>query len=219
MTRFHLPRPTVQTIGLFAVSLAASAAFALVAQAVRVPAVDALDAQIELAVHAHLDSPIGDAWATVSSFIGSNLVLIPAIVVVGALALHARRYEAAVVLAVDAIVVIAGDVLLKDIFERSRPHLFEKIAPLTDYSFPSGHAMSAVGVWGVLAAVLAALYPLHRGALVAGAVLLVGSIGLSRVYFGVHWPFDVLGGFLAGTPPLLASIALLHAPSRKVVAA
>ena len=109
-----------------------------------------------------------------------------------------------------------GNIALKHVFERERPHLFDKLAIPTDYSFPSGHSMSAVGVWGVIAAVVIHLYPRHRTAVIATAIPLILSIGLSRIYFGVHWPFDVLGGFLAGTPPLLVSVHLLHAPRREV---
>src|SRR3569832_506426 len=95
-------------------------------------------------------------------------------------------------------------------FQRERPLLFDKIALPHDYSFPSGHSMSARGVWGVIAAVLVCLYPKLKREIVALAALLILSIGLSRIDLGVHWPFDVAGGFLGGIPPLVASVHLLH---------
>ena len=52
--------------------------------------------------------------------------------------------------------------------------------------------------------------------MIATAIPLIASIGLSRIYLGVHWPSDVLGGFLGGMPPLVVSIHLLHAPRREV---
>lgn len=213
----HVPRPTGHAIASFTIAILAGIAFAIVAREIRVPSVDDLDIRIEMAVHRTLDSRAGDVWAFTASFIGSNEVLIPALALVGWVCARRRRYEAAVVLALDAVVVMLGDLALKHVFARERPHLFDKLAIPTDYSFPSGHSMSAVGVWGVIAAVLIRLYPRHRTAVLATAIPQILSIGLSRIYLGVHWPFDVLGGFLAGTPPLVASVHLLRSPHREVV--
>jgi undecaprenyl-diphosphatase len=70
--------------------------------------------------------------------------------------------------------------------------------------------MSAIGIYGVIAAALIALYPRARRPVIAAAAILIGLIGLSRIYLGVHWPSDVLGGFLGGVPPLIASVHLIH---------
>jgi undecaprenyl-diphosphatase len=99
-------------------------------------------------------------------------------------------------------------------FSRERPRLFDKIELPTDYSFPSGHAMSAVGIYGVVAAALIALYPRARRPVIAAAIALIALIGLSRIYLGVHWPSDVIGGFLGGVPPLVVSVHLIHHPRR-----
>jgi undecaprenyl-diphosphatase len=200
---------TLRTFVLMIVALAASIGFALIARALRHPAFDRVDAEIELFVHHHLDSSLGDAWAMTSSFIGSGAVLVPVVIGVAALAVVRHHRVAAVVLAIDAIVATAGDALLKVMLQRPRPQLFDKIALPHDYSFPSGHSMSAVGVWGVIAAVLCAIFPSARTPIVVCSIVLVLSIGLSRIYLGVHWPFDVVGGFLAGVPLLVASVHLI----------
>jgi len=106
--------------------------------------------------------------------------------------------------------VIAAYSLLKVMFSRERPRLFDKVALPTDYSFPSGHSMTAMGIYGVIAAALIALYPAARRPVIAAAVLLIATIGLSRIYLGVHWPSDVLGGLLGGVPPLIVSVHLIH---------
>ncbi len=200
---------TLRTFLLLAGALVASVIFTVVAREIRNPRLDQLDKAIELAVH-KLDSTPADLVAATASFIGSNLVLIPVVALLAVLCAFRKRRVAAVVLVVDAAFVILVNQYLKTIFARQRPQLFDKIPLPTDYSFPSGHSMSAMGVWGVIAAVMVALFPAHRRAIVMAAVTLILCIGLSRIYFGVHWPFDVFGGFLAGLPPLIASVHLIH---------
>jgi undecaprenyl-diphosphatase len=209
---------TLRTVALFAVAIVASVAFVVLAAQVRTGALDRLDVSIELVVH-RLDAPPLDVVMMTATLIGSNVVLLPAVAAVALLAVRARRRRIAVVLIADTIAVIAIDALLKVMFSRARPRLFEKIALPHDYSFPSGHSMSAIGIYGVIAAALIALYPARRGRLVVAAAVLIAVIGLSRIYLGVHWPFDVLGGLLGGIPPLVISVHLLHrerAPDRNV---
>jgi undecaprenyl-diphosphatase len=78
--------------------------------------------------------------------------------------------------------------------------------------------MSAIGIYGAMAAALIALYPRSRRLVIPPAIALIIAIGVSRVYLGVHWPSDVLGGWLGGIPPLVVSIHLLHRhrPDRSV---
>jgi len=93
----------------------------------------------------------------------------------------------------------ALDITLKLAFHRPRPLAYFGPTPTT-YSFPSGHAMGSVCFYGVLAAILAARAS-GRGAkwgIWMGAVLLIGLIGYSRIYLGVHYPSDVIAGYCAG---------------------
>jgi undecaprenyl-diphosphatase len=117
---------------------------------------------------------------------------------------------------IDAVgLVLAGlgagllNLLLKDIFERARPDLFDGPIHLTTYSFPSGHAMGSIAVYGMLAFIGVRLINsrLWQAAIVLTAALTVFFIGLSRVYFGVHYPTDVIGGYLAGA--IWLAIAIL----------
>ncbi len=89
-------------------------------------------------------------------------------------------------------------VVLKAVFGRARPELFDSGYAASFYSFPSGHAAVAVGFYGALTLILAyRLSGLARWAVAASGVLLVLLIGFSRLYLGVHYPTDVLAGFLA----------------------
>jgi undecaprenyl-diphosphatase len=200
---------TLRTLALFAIAIVASLAFVIIAAEVRSGALDQLDISVELAVH-RLDSPLADAVMKTATLIGSNTVVLPAVILVTLLAIHARKRLVAIVLVIDALVVVAAYSALKVMFSRERPRLFDKIALPTDYSFPSGHSMSAIGIYGVIAAAVIALYPTSRKPVIAATALLVATIGFSRVYLGVHWPFDVIGGLLGGVPPLVVSVHLIH---------
>ncbi|TBL72452.1 phosphatase PAP2 family protein [Paenibacillus thalictri] len=87
---------------------------------------------------------------------------------------------------------------LKAVFQRARPDI-HRIVQATGYSFPSGHSMAAFSLYGVFAFLLWRHIPsaLGRIVLIALSGILILMIGISRIYLGVHYPSDVLGGFLA----------------------
>jgi undecaprenyl-diphosphatase len=197
------------TAALFAMAGAASVLFVAIAAVMRAGTLDRLDAAIELAVH-RFDSAPADVAMKAATLIGSNAVVLPVVALVALVALRLRRRAVAIVLAIDAVAVIAAYSALKVLFSRERPRLFDKIALPTDASFPSGHSMSALGIYGVVAAALIALYPRARAPALVAAALLVVAVGLSRIYLGVHWPSDVVAGWLGGVPPLVAGVYLIR---------
>jgi undecaprenyl-diphosphatase len=205
---------TPRAFALFGAAIAASIGFAILAAEIRAGALDRLDRTVELAIH-RLDAGPTDLAMEAAARIGANVVLLPVVAGVTALAIRMRRRAVAIILVIDTVVVIAAYSALKVMFSRERPRLFDKIALPTGYSFPSGHAMSAVGIYGVIAAALIALYPQARRPVIAAAIALIAMIGLSRIYLGVHWPSDVVGGFLGGVPPLVVSVHLIHHPTRR----
>ena len=93
-----------------------------------------------------------------------------------------------------------GNSALKALIARERPELLEPIVVERGFSFPSGHAALGMVAWGVLAVLVSRsrLPPRIRTVLVGALALLVILIGVSRVYLGVHFPTDVLAGWLAG---------------------
>jgi membrane-associated phospholipid phosphatase len=200
-------------LALFGAAIVASFAFAILAAEMRAGALDRLDRAVELAIH-RLDARPPDLVMEAAAELGANAVLLPVVAAVTALAIRMRKRAVAIVLVIDTIVVIAAYSALKLMFSRERPRLFDKIALPTGYSFPSGHAMSAVGIYGVIAAALIAMYPRARRPVIAAAIALIALIGLCRIYLGVHWPSDVIGGFLGGVPPLVVSVHLIHHPRR-----
>ena len=145
------------------------------------------------------------------TWFGNNATVI-AFVVLTALALVVtRRYWAAFrVVFASAVggLVVRG---LKLLFSRDRP--LDQVVEATGYSFPSGHAFASTVFYGMLV-YLAFRLTEHRGARALAVVLgvvVIGAVGLSRVYLNVHYPTDVVAGWLAGGAWLVASLLLVDA--------
>ena len=83
---------------------------------------------------------------------------------------------------------------------RPRPDIVPHLVEVNDLSFPSGHAMLSAVTYLTLGALLSRAQPYRstRMFLIAAAIFLTLIIGLSRMYLGVHYPTDVLGGWCAG---------------------
>lgn len=112
----------------------------------------------------------------------------------------------AVLLTVSTVGGMVLTTVLKSVFQRTRPELFDSGYTASFYSFPSGHATIAVGFYGMMTVVLAYHFRgFARWAVAAGGLALVLLIGFSRLYLGVHYPTDVLAGFLAA-PLWLVSV-------------
>jgi membrane-associated phospholipid phosphatase len=104
--------------------------------------------------------------------------------------------------------------ILKLLLPRARPMPFFGIAPSALSSFPSGHALFAVSLYGTLAWQIASRLTgaCRRAGVWVGASVLILAIGSSRVYLGVHYLSDVLAGYAAGIA--WASAVLLAASAR-----
>lgn len=159
-----------------------------------------------------LDSPVARfaaahraGWLTTAMRVvtacGSSSVLVPLVLLVGAtLGVRRRSWFPLAFLAVTQV----GAILLYDVAKvlvgRPRPSLLPLVATATGYAFPSGHSTQAVAIWGAFAVLAAPVLPsaAARWVAVGSSAAVAALIGLSRVYLGVHWTTDVIGGWLLG---------------------
>ena len=148
--------------------------------------------------------PIGPAWIQeplldLTAIGGSTVLGLVIVSVVGFLVLQ-TRYRTAIVVAITA---GSGELLnaaMKHAFNRPRPTIVPHLRMVYSTSFPSGHAMESAIVYLTLAAILmrASDSRVTKIYTLGIAVLLTTLVGISRVYLGVHYPTDVIGGWIIG---------------------
>jgi membrane-associated phospholipid phosphatase len=144
----------------------------------------------------------------VASELGAS-VLIGLFVASLAIFIVLRWRRAALWLLVTMAGALLLDVSLKSGFHRARPTPFYGPLPHT-YSFPSGHALFSFCFYGVVAGLIndRIKSPWLRILVCVAAILLISVIGLSRIYLGVHYPSDVIAGYLAAAVWVAAMIFL-----------
>lgn len=110
------------------------------------------------------------------------------------------RRGSALLLVITVIGAVLLNVALKMGFDRPRPELVPHESSVYQASFPSGHSMTATAAYLALGILAARGQRRRRVALLimSFALLISVLVGVSRIYLGVHWPSDVLGGWIAG---------------------
>lgn len=146
-----------------------------------------------------LETPTLTAIMTFFTFIGSwkSIVVIALLVIFFLYKVLHHRSE----LVLFSLVIIGAPMLnkvLKNFFERTRPDL-HRLIEIGGYSFPSGHAMNAMAVYGILTFLLWRHIPTRSGRalLLIVSMMMIFMIGISRVYLGVHYPSDIIAGYFA----------------------
>lgn len=169
-----------------------------------------------------LSVAIGPPWVAesardITALGGFTVLALVSVFATAMLVLHGRRLQA-VVFAVAVVLAQVASEILKLLIARPRPMLVSHLDYVSSASFPSGHALMSPVVYLTLAVVLAAGAESGgvRVLLVGSAVLLVAAVGITRVYLGVHWPTDVLAGWMLGSAIALAGCyALLRVEPRR----
>ncbi|BAY11385.1 phosphatase PAP2 family protein [Calothrix sp. NIES-2098] len=167
-----------------------------------------LDASILLAIQ-KLHTPLLDRFMLGITSLGDPLALV--VICLGVefyLRYHRRPYATRLGLATAS--AIGLNYLLKVVFGRARPALWERIIHVGQHSFPSGHAMVSMVIYGFICYVLTEQFPQWRKQISILSAVLILAIGFSRLYLGVHWPTDVLVGYAIGLAWLLICILTLE---------
>lgn len=109
--------------------------------------------------------------------------------------LYRKNYNTAIFILLASLGTSIINQGLKYLVMRTRPEMYFLIRE-TGYSFPSGHSMIAMSFYSMFFYLLGEKYKSFRGLFLSLNILIVILIGFSRIYLGVHWPTDVLIGFL-----------------------
>ena len=138
------------------------------------------------------------AWQDISTSANLPLIAIGVGIVAWLVWRHQVR-EAIVVIAVLA-VITAGSELVKQVVARPRPPGFANGELGVVYSYPSGHILEAIAIYGIIAVLIwrSSLPRLVRLVVPIVFLVILGLIAVARVAVGAHYPSDVLGGALAG---------------------
>ena len=167
----------------------------------------AFDTRVLEAIHA-ASTPGLVAAAALITDLGPPFGIIAVVAIASIVLWTHRRGTAAAVLVAGAMLTALLNSALKELFERARPDLWPR-PPVSGDSFPSGHAVESMMVYGTIAVLLARARPTWQTAIAVTATILILAITTSRAVLGVHWPSDLVAGLAIGVLCLMATIAVL----------
>ena len=197
-------RTVYTAVGIFliagaVVGIAGTVGFAALAEFVREGYTQPFDNAVLRWLGAH-HTPLLTTIMTEVTPLGTGIVVLTVVGITTAFLWHTEHKHSARML----LAATAGNILLNNVlklfFDRERPSIFEWGTHAASSSFPSGHAMSATVVYGTVAYLLARLqkHAWSRTITLLLAVIMIVLICLTRLYLGVHYPSDVLGGIVVG---------------------
>jgi membrane-associated phospholipid phosphatase len=201
---------------------AAGVLFAVLAiwVAQRGSAVPAVDEQIHSWALSHR-SPGSAAVARAIRWGGVTWIVLPALIVIGAATVGARRdigrrVRSGLLLCLVASAGVYVEILINQDIARMRPPRADWAGAAAGSSFPSGHTTAATLFAVSCAWAVAARVPRGwpRRAVWAGAAAYAATVGWSRVWLGVHWPTDVLGGWLFSIAWFAGSVVVIRTLQR-----
>lgn len=178
-----------------------------------------IDRRILLALRKPGDptDPIGpraleESMRDVTALGGVTVLTLVTLTATLALWFHGKRRQA-LVFAGTVIAAQISATLLKDLYDRPRPDLVPHGSYVYSASFPSGHSALSAATYLTLAMVIASLEtrPATKRLTFIVAGLVTVFVGFSRVYLGVHWPSDVLAGWVLGAAWALGGLIVLRA--------
>jgi undecaprenyl-diphosphatase len=187
-------------LGLAVITLAALGMGKLVDDVTDGDGVAVLDHPVATFVAAHRTRGLTVVMAAVSSAGGPAGMAVLALAAGLLLGVAWRSWTPVALMAVTAIGVIGLTMAFKAALGRPRPPLAQAVAAADGFGFPSGHAAAAAAICGAAAWLCSIRMRSWRArtGVWAAAAMLAALVGLSRVYLGVHWATDVIGGWIFG---------------------
>ena len=183
--------------------------FAEIADEVLEKETEAFDTAI-LQTIANFHTPLLNKIMIGVTFLGEPIFLTWLSLIFGLVLLLQKRWGSLIATVITPTGAIVLNFWLKNIFSRARPELWEHIIDVNFYSFPSGHAMISLVIYGFIGYWLASSFKRWRISIISFTSFLIAAIGLSRLYLGVHWPTDVIAGYAAGLVWLITCILSLE---------
>jgi undecaprenyl-diphosphatase len=156
-----------------------------------------IDTQIGAYVSS-LRTPILTNVMIALSYFGYEMIILFVFCITAFLVLRKKNRQASFIVFVSGMGVLIN-FILKELIHRPRPSL-SPLVELSSYSFPSGHAMNSFIFYSLYIYVFFSLSKnlLARIAIITLCCLLILFIGISRIYLGVHYPTDVIAGYIGG---------------------
>jgi len=167
------------------------------------------------AVHAVELPALADRVVLILPWFGTNITLLPLSLIAAVWLVRRGQRRVATHLIVLQIGTLTLSAVLKALYDRPRPTLWEQRGQFAWASYPSGHAIAGVAVLFTIAIMLRRMRGWHWPFWVAGVMLVVSSY--SRLYLGVHWPSDVIAGLVIGVVWLVATLVAFR-PAESVSA-
>ncbi len=147
-----------------------------------------------------------DKFMPVATDIGGLVGVVALTLIIVALFVYKNESRRALLVVTSVAGAALLNIILKSIFTRDRPELWTRLIQETGYSFPSGHAMASAAL--AIAVAVALWHSRWRWYGFWFAVIYMVFVGYSRLYLGVHYPTDIVAGWLVSGAWVLA-VALL----------
>jgi len=156
----------------------------------------------------HFSSPFLDTFFVVITQLGGVFGSIALTAILLIILLRRKMYQKALIVGATVAGAALLNVILKLVFERTRPDLWEQLVIETSFSFPSGHSMITAALG--LSLIFICWNTRYRWlAVVLGSSFII-VIGFSRLYLGVHYPTDVLAGWVVSAAWLSTVVTIVN---------
>jgi membrane-associated phospholipid phosphatase len=166
------------------------------------------DTTLLLGLH-QWSTPLLDQIMLILTRLGNPEFVVVVIFLSLGLLLWQQYYQEAKMLAISSLGALILNQGMKLFFARPRPALWPRLINEISYSFPSGHALGSLVLYGFLAYLFAQHFPKWSPLIYSLAVGIIALIGLSRLYLGVHWPTDIIAGYSVGFLWIVICVATL----------